>query len=129
MSSRRTSQLLAISLLLSFSHAAAAEVLVWWAPANDPAAGAPLTTLELQTPATPGIVDILIDMWVVTNAGEKIWGHSSDLYGDFIDNGTVSVPPGSVTCTASSKRPRARPITTAAQAPLPQADVSPAPRS
>ena len=42
---------------------------------------------------------------------------------------TVNVPPGKVTFTVSSSRPRWRPATTAAQAPLPQASVSPAPRS
>ena len=40
-----------------------------------------------------------------------------------------SVPPGSATVTGVRKRPRSMPTTAAAQAPLPQASVSPEPRS
>src|SRR6185369_9299846 len=41
----------------------------------------------------------------------------------------VRSPPRVVTRTGESSRPRRMPVTTAAQAPVPQASVSPAPRS
>ncbi len=56
--------------------------------------------------------------------------------GPFIDTGApspahaiVSAPPRVTTRTRSSSNPRRRPATTAAQAPVPHASVSPAPRS
>ncbi len=90
MSSRLASQIIAVSLILTLSHAAGAEVLVWWAPAGNHSAGAPNTTLEILTPAVPGPVDIFVDMLAVSTQGEGIQAHHTDLFGDFLDNGTTT---------------------------------------
>ncbi len=90
MSSLCKSQIIADCLVLTLSLAASAEVLAWWAPAGNHSAGAPNTTLEILTPAVPGPVDILVDMLAVSTQGEGIYSHHTDLFGDFLDNGTTT---------------------------------------